>query len=362
MRTPQRRLDPGLIEATQAAPQRYAFFQLVRLYELAFRHRGGDPVSERIRFRSALRLGFAPSQVDGMATRYRLDAGGQPTAEPDRVEITPAFIGMLGTHGALPLHYTERILARDNQLRDRHRAQRDTPAREGEARAFLDLFTNRAVGHFYRAWKKYQLPVQYELDRRNRFTPLLLALAGLGFESLRGRLRATPGAIDDEAIARLAGLLRQRPVSAEALRRALHGYFRETVAIEQFVGRWYPIPDTQRASLGQRAVRLGIDSLVGERVWQRNLRVRIHLGPLSGPRYLDFLPSGDRAAALGKLLSLATGGQFEYEICPILRAADVRPTRLGGARPARLGRDGFLLTRPARQDRRDIRYLARFSH
>ena len=95
MRTPQRRLDPGLIEATQAAPQRYAFFQLVRLYELAFRHRGGDPVSERIRFRSALRLGFAPSQVDGMATRYRLDAGGQPTAEPDRVEITPAFIGML---------------------------------------------------------------------------------------------------------------------------------------------------------------------------------------------------------------------------------------------------------------------------
>ena len=58
MRTPQRRLDAGLIADSRQSPERYEFFQLVRLYELAFRGEGGDAVSERIRFRNSLRLGL----------------------------------------------------------------------------------------------------------------------------------------------------------------------------------------------------------------------------------------------------------------------------------------------------------------
>lgn len=339
MRAPQRRLDAGLIADSQQSPGRYEFFQLVRLYELAFRGEGGDAVSGRIRFRNSLRLGFAPGQVDGIEAR-------QGDAVPERVEITPAFMGMLGVHGALPTHYTEQVIYRERHLKDT------------AGRAFLDLFTNRSVGHFYRAWKKYRLPVQYEMDRRKHFLPLLLSLVGLGMPGLRGRL----GAIDDESIARLAGLLRQRPVSAEALQRVLGSYFRERVEIEQFVGRWYALPPAQRSQLGGGGrLTLGQDALVGERVWQCNLRIRVRIGPLPRARYLAFLPRGELAEALGTLLSLATGGQFEYEIRPILQAADVVPCVLGAATGCRLGHDSFVLTRPAAADRSDLAYLAPFT-
>lgn len=354
MRTPQRRIDPGVVEQSLQTPERYEFFQLVRLFEMVFnkeaRGLGSDVVSERIRFRNSLRLGFAPSQVDAMVGRYRQDEDGLETGKLDQVEITPSFMGMLGINGALPIHYTEQVIHHEHFKRD------------PSGRAFLDLFTNRAVGHFYRAWKKYKLPILYETDRRNRFLPLILSLAGLGYDALRERMSEAPGAIDDESIAFFAGLLRQQPVSSETLERVLGGYFREKVVIEQFVGRWYIVPTDQRLTLGGKSSSLGGNMLVGERIWQRNLRIRIHIGPLTHERYMAFLPKGEIAYALEKILTLATGGQFEYEIRPILRAADVKPVSLGVPNSARLGYDTFMLTKPATSDRSDTRYLTHFIH
>lgn len=354
MRTPQRRVDPGIVQHSLQEPERYDFFQLVRLYEIVFRHQGrtamADNVGQRIRFRNSLGLGFAPSQIEAIRPQYRSDAEGRETGDLEQVEITPRFMGMLGVNGTLPIHYTEQVILRE-------RFQRDT-----SGRAFLDLFNNRAVSHFYRAWKKYKLAIQYETDRHNRFLPLVLSLGGLGFDALRDRMHRGPGAINDESIAYLVGLLRQRPVSAEVLTRVLESYFREKVVVEQFVGRWYVVPGDQRSTLGGRNAVLGRNVLVGERVWQRNLRIRIHIGPLSHERYMAFLPKGDVAAALEKILTLATGGQFEYEIRPILRAADVRPLVLGGGQGGRLGYDSFLLTRSETRDRSDTHYLTHSLH
>ena len=347
MRTPQRRIDPGLIEQTREAPERFEFFQLVRLYEIVFARQGSDPISERIRFRNSLRLGFAPSQVDAMQAHERIDEDGNATGELEQVEITPSFMGMLGVNGSLPVHYTEQVI-------DHERFKRDT-----SGRAFLDLFTNRAVGHFYRAWRKYRLPIQYETNRRNRFLPLILALGGVGFDALRDRLNDAPGAIEDESIAYFATLLRQRPVSGEAMARVLAAYFRTPVRVEQFVGRWYVVPRAQWTTLGGQNCALGVDSLVGERVWQRNLRIRLHIGPMAHEQYMGFMPRGELAHALEKLLELATGGQFEYEIRPILRASDVRPASLSGGR---LGYDSFLISRPETRDRSDCRYLTQTIH
>ncbi|WP_230971365.1 type VI secretion system baseplate subunit TssG [Nitrogeniibacter aestuarii] len=349
MRTAHRQFDPGLIDQIEQSPQQFEFFQAVRLLDRFFRAhgrgRGNDEgaVSDLIRFRNSLQLSFAPSQIE--AALIEADTAAPESAHPSRsiryVQITPAFMGMLGMHGTLPVHYTESVERRERFNRDR------------SARAFFDLFSNRAVGQFYRAWRKYRLAVQYETDRRNRFLPLILALGGLGFESLRDRLAASPGRIDDESIAHFAGLMRQRPVSAVALQSMLSQYFGVQVRIEQFVGRWYALPKEQRTTLGGRNACLGQTAMSGERVWQRNLRVRVHIGPLARETYESFLPQGEQACALEKLLSLATGSQFEYEVRPILRAADVRPTQLSSHGGVRLGFDAFMVTRDVHEDRAD---------
>ncbi|QGZ66439.1 type VI secretion system baseplate subunit TssG [Paraburkholderia acidisoli] len=361
MLAPQRRIDSGVIGRLLEEPHRFAFFQAVRLLERWFvdhtETRQRDVLPHRIAFRNTLSLGFPPSEIEG-ATSY--DAAGDPLAgaeqraaalvagELDSVDITPAFFGLLGAQGALPLSYTEQIAAREHLRRDR------------AAREFFDVFSNRATALFYSAWKKYRLPLHYELDRDERYLPLLLALAGVASETSRDGLHEGAGAIFDESIAGHAVAARHQPVSAAYLRNSLSDYFGVPVRVEQFVGKWYDVPPDQLSMLGQRNVVLGATALAGERVWQRDMRARLVIGPLSKAQYEAFLPGAEHAIALERMLTLLARVTLEYEVLLILRREDVGGSRLGAG--ARLGWDAFLSTHEADRDRSDARYELHVIH
>jgi type VI secretion system protein ImpH len=260
------------------------------------------------------------------------------------IHLTPAFMGLLGTAGALPLHYTELLGERETYQRDR------------TARAFLDIFTTRAVTLHYAAWKKYRLPQQYELDQRERFLPLVLSLAGLGLPGLRERMADGQGDVFDQAVAHYAGAIRQKPVSAQMVRQILSDYFGVPVALEQFVGAWYRVPEAQQTQLGLAHAQLGRGALAGERVWQRDLRLRLSIGPLARNDFDAFLPGGSAALALAKWLTLLTGAALEYDVRLVLRAEDVHGVCLKGEHGARLGWDSYLCTQPTLSARADTGY------
>jgi type VI secretion system protein ImpH len=93
------------------------------------------------------------------------------------------------------------------------------------------------------------------------------------------------------------------------------------------------------------------------RVWQRDLRLRLVVGPLDRASFDAFLPGGLAARALRSLLTLFTGVTLEYEVELMLRAADVREVTLNdGATTGRLGWDAYLVAGAQVQDRRDVRY------
>lgn len=353
----KRRIDPGVAQRLLAAPQRFQFFQAVRVLEHLFVRNGVRPqdvVTRRLRFRNSLSMGFPASDIEqlrayaGDDTPFATGDDGEPAAWETlaEVDITPAFMGMLGGHGVLPFGYTERI------------GERETYHRDHAARAFLDIFNNRAVALFYAAWKKYRLAFQYELDRRERFLPLALSLAGMGSPALRARLARGEGAVFDQAIAYYAAGIGQRPLSAAFLQRMLCEYFDAAVRVEQFAGAWYAVPASQHSRLGSRNAVLGRTALAGERVWQRDLRLRLWIGPLRRVRFEDFLPGGKAAAALAKWLTLLGGDALEYEVRLVLHRDDVRPTGLlPGDGGGRLGWDAMVNTRPANGHRADASYL-----
>jgi type VI secretion system protein ImpH len=105
---------------------------------------------------------------------------------------------------------------------------------------------------------------------------------------------------------------------------------------------------------------LGATALAGERVWQRDLRARIVVGPLTKRSYETFLPGEARAGALERMLALLAGNTIEYEVSLVLARAEVGMSRLGAG--ARLGYDAFLCTREAERDRDDARYELNVIH
>lgn len=356
MPTPKRRIDPGVAQQLIAEPHRFQFFQALRILEQLFLRQGEKPddvIPRKVRFRNSLSLGFPAGEIE-RAQAYSRDGDLLDRAEVidhaistenvGEVAVTPSFMGFLGVMGALPLHYTELLGERERYHRDR------------AGRAFLDMFSNRAVALHYAAWKKYRLALQYELDRRERFLPLVLSLSGVGMPGLRDRMIDGQGDVFDQAVAHYAGAVRQHPVSAAVLQRVLSDYFAVPIKVEQFIGAWYRVPASQTSRLGLGNARLGSTALVGDRVWQRDLRMRLMIGPLDRPRFDDFLPVGSAAKALAKWLTLLTGACLEYEVRLTLNAEDVPSAGIGTGRDARLGWDSYVCSRPSPTARSDTRY------
>jgi len=354
MHTAKRRFEPSVIERLFAEPYRFQYFQAVRMLELWLKRHGAPQegaVANFLRFQNPVSLAFPASQIEALRTEPREILPTAPalaealaSRQLQYLRMTPNFMGFLGSSGTLPAHYTETIAAHQLYEKD------DGP------RAFLDAFSTRSLSLFYEAWRKYRLALKYQADRHDRFLPLLLALGGLGNPSLTQRLQQ--GGVRDESLAFFAAALRHKPASASMIARVLGEYFDVQVAATQFIGCWYDVPREQLTALGGIHAQLGMTAMAGTRVWQRDLRLRLTVGPLRFDDFNAFLPGGSAARALEKLLAMFTGVSLEYEIRLVLRGEDVAGTTLGQVGAAgRLGWDSFMHEDAQSQDRADVCYL-----
>ncbi len=351
----KRRFEPSVIQRLLDEPYRFQFFQAVRVLELWLKRNGvphDSAVTDYLRFKNTVSLNFPASELEALVsdpkevgeTVQTLLAALQDNTL-NHIGITPAFMGFLGSSGVLPAHYTERIAAHIMYERD------EAP------RAFLDTFSNRAVALFYEAWRKYRLELKYETAGEDRFLPVLLSLAGLGHSTLHGRLSDAGQGVLDESIGCFTTALRHRPMSAAYLQRVLGEYFSVSITVQQFIGSWYAVPEAQQTRLGESNAALGSIAMIGERVWQRDLRLRLTIGPLDKKNFNAFLPGGAAAKSLEKMLTLFTSVCLEYEVQLILRKQDVQGTCLLSDREdGRLGRDTFLTATAAANDRADVLY------
>jgi type VI secretion system protein ImpH len=290
-------------------PGRFDFFQAVRLLHrlLADREAVGTfaaPQREVVRFTVNNFLGFPPSQIH--------ELNWTEHAAP-RMSIN--FFGLTGPMGVLPHRYTELIRERN---RSKDRTLQD----------FFDFFNHRLISLFYRAWEKYRFYVGYERNREDRLSRCLLSLVGLGLPALEARQQP----VRDETFLFYSGLFSLQPRSAVACEQILAEYFDVPVEIEQFVGAWRTLEDTDQCRLRESVPysdQLGFGAVIGEEVWDRQSRVRIRLGPLSARQYRSFLPNGNAWEALRTLTRFFGGGEIEFEIQLILREAEVPSCTLG---------------------------------
>ena len=359
-----RRSHAAVIERLEKSPHGFDFFQAVRLLEQDARDRrlartdeeraepdststvsptypdeigaDGKPSDEAARFRVVPSLSFPVAPIAELR-RSDSRAGTEAATLPCQVAVT--FIGLIGPNGALPAYYTELVQQR-LQLRDR------------SLRDFLDTLHHRTISLFFRAWRKHRFYVEYEYTRlTGAFSGALASFVGLGMRSLRARQ-----AISDESALHYAGQLANLRRSAAGLECVLRDYFRLDIAVEQFVGRWLTVPESDRSRLGAREDgrselgQLGAGISLGSRVWDIQSKVRVHAGPMRYDEFAEMLaPKRPGQRRFHDLVRFYLGLEFDFDLVVHLKPGTAPPLRLGGAPAtgARLGENTWMSSTPS---------------
>lgn len=327
--------DRPVSQRLQNRPEHFGFFQAVRLLGRLAPDRipvglEGPPGREVVRFRTTATLEFPPSEIHDL----RFDS-----ENPDRPpQMTVAFGGTTGPLGVLPVPYTELLIERIRY--------KDLALWE-----FLDIFNHRFVSLFFRAWRKYRFPIAYEAGGDDPFTAGLYALIGLGTDGLRDRQ-----SVPDEVLLLYAGLIAQRPHSESALVSMLRDYFGVPVGIRQFIGQWLDLESADQSRLGARNSRLGVDFVLGGRVWNNQSRFRIRVGPLRFREYLLFLPNGSAFRPLNDLLRFLVGLEFDFDVQPVLKKEEIPECQLRSEAtpPPMLGWTSWLKSGPSPKDASEL--------
>jgi type VI secretion system protein ImpH len=263
-----------------------------------------------------VRLGQDPSlafRTSALATLTRGEDG-----RPARVSV--GFFGAFGPHGPLPTHLTEYAFERK-----RHHG-------DGAFAAFFDIFHHRLLMLLYRAWADAEPTVSHDRPDQDHFARRLGALIGL------------TSAIGDEPYSELdfaclftAQHFVGRTRHAEGLVKMLRAIFRVPVRVEEFVGRWleieesdcWRIPAGHVTSTGTSLGVLGQSSRVGTQIWDQQSAFEIVLGPLSRLDYQRFLPGMPGLSRLTELVERYAGLDLGWTLRLVLREPERRATVLG---------------------------------
>jgi len=303
-----------------ATPYRYDFYQTLRRLECLYddKPRWGKalrPIDEPVRLGQDPDLSFAPSPLASFETRGD---------RPPRLQVL--LFGLFGPNGPLPLHLTEYARERLHHNGD------PTFSR------FLDIFHHRFLALFYRAWAQAQPTVSHDRPRDDRFTAYVGTFIGIAPASFRDR-----DAVPDLAKLFHVGALIRQVRNVEGLTQILEHFFRVPVRIEEFVGHWLRLATTERAFLEGTRAPLGAGAVLGGRVWDRQHKFRIHLGPLTLAEYESFLPGGAPLRKLVDWVRLYLCYELDWDLRLLLKQDQVPKLSLGGA--TRLGWTTWLGTR-----------------
>lgn len=307
MASQKREAGPDLtrLQALRDDPQSHHIFHALRLIEAAHPDkprlgRSRRPSEDSVRLTQEAGLAFPSSSISAFIE----GKNGAPDHLKQRV------FGLFGPNGALPLHLTE-------YARDRRRNHGDATFI-----AFADMFHHRMFSLLYRAWASGQPAPSFDREDDDPFDQKVAALSGLAGRAFKGR-----DAMPDLAKRHFSGLLASSPGSEVGLQAIISQFFQADVSIESFVGSWLHLEPHDRGQLG--SVSLGSSASLGEKVWSREVKFRVRIGPLALDDYNRLLPGGESLKRLTAIIRTYLGDTLEWEANVILKAAEVPRTILG---------------------------------
>ncbi|PAP94268.1 type VI secretion system baseplate subunit TssG [Mesorhizobium wenxiniae] len=334
-------LDKFDLDQVEELDDTFDFFELLRRLE----RRGGlfgysGPADrEPARLGQHVRLSFSAKDV--VAFREAKDKTPGKVGTPARVTV--ANLGLMGPEGPMPLHLTRWVLDRLSQ-----RWFTGADARQTSDTTFVDfvnILQHRMIALYYRAWADAHPAVQVERAVGGRVRAMLEAMAGIG-------LPGTDNPDLDAVKLRQAASLASQVDGPERLTLFLAEAFKVPVQIKEFVATWMTIPASLQTRLAQAYAVLGRGATIGPRVFSRQSRIELRVGPLGYKEFKTFLPGGQRLKMFKQAVRDMVGESLDVDLRIVLAREAVPQPRIGAVQ---LGRTSWLARPAERGDADDMR-------
>ena len=299
--------DLSLQDQLREQPWRFSFYQAMRLLERTGGRSvgwgyGRKPADDPVRLAQEPTNIMAPASLSEFNPKVR----GKP-------RLSVLFFGLFGPNGPLPGHLTE--FARERALRH------DDDA----LLSFLDIFHHRLLTYFYRIWADSNPAVNFERSD-DIFARQVNAFMG----QLEGD-RFAEDALSPNAKRFFVGHFSSEIKHPEGLMDVIRATLKMPAALEEFIGRWLQIEEGDRLRIyGEGEThRLGVQTTLGERVWQRHCKFRVRVGPVPLSQYQDLLPGGHLLNRLVSVVDSFVGGEMDWDVHLVLQRDEVKPPQLG---------------------------------
>ena len=260
---------------------------------------------EPVRLSQHVSLAFVGQELED------IESGGN--AHPYRLFCN--FLGLLGSNGPMPIHYTE------------HAMQRAAHHNDPTFREFIDLFNHRMLSLFYRAIAESDPAINLDRGQSSRYSDYVAAIGG-NLSAMGNERDSLP----DGARFNFAGWLGARTRSPSGMQAMVNSYFGLSCEIIEFIGDWLPIPQEERFRLGshQSNCELGVSTYAGRKVWSISHKFRIRIGPMTWDEYSLFMPGAKRNGELRDLVKSYYGDEFDWDLELVLREGEARRLSLNG--------------------------------
>ncbi|GEM_PF-3743120 len=275
--------DFSIFSSLQQAPEKFDFFQAVRLITAAFGKKS-------IVFDNPLEMVFSPSMIERIKPE-----------ENDRFKMAISFFGLYGPHGVLEEDFFQQIEDEENN---------------GTLKSFLDLFNHHFIALRYLAWQKNKI-----FDDKLTYKKIILNIMGI---------------LPDTVFWEFEGLISfpcffnsAHPTAAD-LKKVLSFYFKVPVEIIEFKPKWVSLRPEQCSYLGAHAPmnRLGLETLLGKQLRQVHDRFALVVGPIDYPTYETFLPHTPARTLLDRLIQQYIQSEYDYEIQFLLKTESIPQLKL----------------------------------
>lgn len=309
-------------------PMKWGFFQAVRNLDcLSYsksknNERTGDSDSLRnevIRFKQRPFFGFKDSEID----KYI------PATSDKPAEMYVNFFGLWGINSPLPLVLTEYAFNRNKHYNDDSLIN------------FIDIFHNRMIALFYKAWAMNQQSVEADRDN-DSLKKYLASLIGVG--ALFPDNNSSHVSLNSKLY--FAGHVLYYTPNISSLSAILSDYFQTKTEIKPFVTKHVEIPHADRFYLIRHntSSMLGRNIIIGKKFITGMMKFRIIMGPMNLEKYMQLFPEKDGYLKLVSWVRYYISNGYDFDVQLILNPWEIPDLSLGKA--AILGRTCWLRSNP----------------